>query len=182
EQKHQFMFGPSILVVPITEPGTKQWSLYLPAHKKGWIDFRSGKKWQGGVNVEIPVDLSSIPLFVKAGSIIPMGPVKQFTSQHTDDPVEIRIYPGGDASFTLYEDEGNNYHYEQGQYSTIELQWNDAEATFTVGDRKGAFPGMEQTRSFRLVRVDPVNTTENGKTEKGVTIDYSGKQKSIRLN
>jgi alpha-D-xyloside xylohydrolase len=182
EQKHQFMFGPSILVVPITEPGAKQWSLYLPAHKKGWIDFRSGKKWQGGVNVEIPVDLSSIPLFVKAGSIIPMGPVKQFTSQHTDDPVEIRIYPGGDASFTLYEDEGNNYHYEQGQYSTIELQWNDAEATFTVGDRKGAFPGMEQTRSFRLVRVDPVNTTENGKTEKGVTIDYSGKQKSIRLN
>ena len=176
EQKNQFMFGPSLLVAPVTEPGVKQWSLYLPKQEKGWIDFRSGVKFEGGRIMDVPVDLTAIPLFVRAGSIIPMGPAKQFTSQSSGEPMEIRIYPGADASFTLYEDEGDNYQYEKGIFSSIEMKWDDAAATLTIGTRKGTFPGMEKSRTFRLLVVKP--RTEKNET---VTINYNGKRKEITL-
>lgn len=181
EQKHQFMFGPSLLVTPVTEPGVKQWSVYLPVYKNGWIDFWSGEKRNGGIPVDVHTDIKTLPLFVKAGSIIPMGPLRQFTSQQSDEPLEIRIYPGGDASFTLYEDEGNNYHYEEGLFSIIELKWDEETATFTVGERKGSFPGMEKIKPFRVVLVKPVTTTDTDKAETSVTITYTGKEKSISL-
>lgn len=170
------MFGPSILVTPVTEPGVKQWSLYLPKQENGWIDFRSGVKFEGGRILDVPVDLTAIPLFVRAGSIIPMGPAKQFTSQSSGEPMEIRIYPGADASFTLYEDEGDNYQYEKGIFSSIEMKWDDAAATLTIGTRKGTFPGMEKSRTFRLLVVKP--RTEKNET---VTINYNGKRKEITL-
>lgn len=181
EQKHQFMFGPSLLVAPVTEPGAKQWSLYLPEQEKGWFDFRSGEQFEGGRLLEVPVDLTAIPLFVRAGSIIPMGPARQLTSEQSDEPLEICIYPGGDASFTLYEDEGDNYHYEEGLFSTIELKWDEAGSVFTIGERKGAFPGMKQTRNFRLVLVKPNTERDTDGNETAVTITYSGKKKSIQI-
>lgn len=181
EQKHQFMFGPSLLVAPVTEPGAKKWSLYLPEQEKGWFDFRSGEQFEGGRLLEVPVDLTAIPLFVRAGSIIPMGPARQFTSEQSDEPLEICIYPGGDASFTLYEDEGDNYHYEEGLFSTIELKWDEAGSVFTIGERKGAFPGMKQTRNFRLVLVKPNTERDTDGNETAVTITYSGKKKSIQI-
>jgi alpha-D-xyloside xylohydrolase len=95
--------------------------------------------------------------------------------------VEIRIYPGADATFTLYDDEGDNYHYEKGAYSTIELKWDEETATFTVGERKGSFPGMEKIKPFRVVLVKPVTTTDTDKAETSVTITYTGKKKSISL-
>jgi alpha-D-xyloside xylohydrolase len=182
EQKHQFMFGPSILVTPVTEPGAKKWSLYLPEQEKGWFDFRSGEQFEGGRLLEVPVDLTAIPLFVKAGSIIPMGPARQFTSEQSDEPLEICIYPGRDASFTLYEDEGDNYHYETGLFSTIELKWNEAESTLTIGNREGSFPGMEQTRTFRLRLVKPETKKDADENESAVIITYHGKEKSLKID
>ncbi len=182
EQKHQFMFGPSILVAPVTEPGAKKWSLYLPEQEKGWFDFRSGEQFEGGRLLEVPVDLTAIPLFVKAGSIIPMGPARQFTSEQSDEPLEICIYPGRDASFTLYEDEGDNYHYETGLFSTIELKWNEAESTLTIGNREGSFPGMEQTRTFRLRLVKPETKKDADENESAVIITYHGKEKSLKID
>ena len=181
EIKHQFMFGPSILVSPVTEPGVKQWSLYLPAHDGGWIDFWSGEMRKGGMHIDVPADIETLPLFVKAGSIIPMGAAVQYASQSTDEPMEIRIYPGADATFTLYEDEGDNYHYEKGVYSTIELKWDEATATFTAGKREGSFSGMEKRQQFRVVLIKPAGNTHHEKSETAVSINYNGKKKIIRF-
>jgi len=175
EQKHQFMFGPSILVIPVTEPGVEKWSLYLPEHEKGWINFWSKEKMAGGKYIEVPVDLSSIPIFVKAGSIIPIGPAKQFSSQKTNDPIEIHIYPGDNASFTIYEDEGTNYNYEHGKYTTINLDWNDEEATLTIGERNGdGFPGMEINRTFKVVNIMS--------EDNAITVNYDGNKTICKLN
>ena len=175
EQKHQFMFGPSILVIPVTEPGVEKWSLYLPEHEKGWINFWSKEKMAGGKYIEVPVDLSSIPIFVKAGSIIPIGPAKQFSSQKTNDPIEIHIYPGDNASFTIYEDEGTNYNYEHGKYTTINLDWNDEEATLTIGERNGdGFPGMEINRTFKVVNIMS--------EDNAITVNYDGNKTICELN
>ena len=182
EQKHQFMFGPSLLVAPVTEPGVQQWLLYLPKQEKGWIDFRSGKLYEGGRFIEVPVDLTAIPLFVRAGAIIPMGTARQYASQQTEEPMEIRIYPGTDASFTLYEDEGDNYHYEKGLFSTIGLSWDDSESTLTIADREGTFPGMVQTRTFRLRLCKPASDKEATGNESTVKITYHGRKKSIQIN
>jgi alpha-D-xyloside xylohydrolase len=181
EVKHQFMFGPSILVSPVTEPSVKQWSLYLPAHDGGWIDFWSGEKRKGGMHIDVPADIETLPLFVKAGSIIPMGAAVQYASQPSDEPMEIRIYPGADATFTLYDDEGDNYHYEKGAYSTIELKWDEATATFTAGKREGSFSGMEKRQQFRVVLIKPAGNTHHEKSETAVSINYNGKKKIIRF-
>jgi alpha-D-xyloside xylohydrolase len=157
----------------------EQWPVYLPAHENGWIDFWSGEKRKGGTLVEVYTDIQTLPLFVKAGSILPLGAAKQYTSQPVVEPVEIRIYPGADASFTLYEDEGDNYHYEKGQYSTIALKWDEAAATLTLGKREGTFPGMEKTKTFRLVLIRPFTGTGPVKAERIVTITYTGKKKNI---
>lgn len=182
EQKHQFMFGPSILVSPVTAPMVKHWPVYLPSHESGWVDYWTGEHRKGGVFVEIPVDLSTIPLFIKSGSIIPLGPAKQFASQQIDEPIEVRVYPGADATFMLYEDEGDFYHYEEGQYSTIELEWDEATSTFTIGDREGTFSGMEQTKYFRIILVKPYIGTKTEEKERAVIIHYHGKKKSILLD
>lgn len=182
EQKHQFMFGPSLLICPVTEPDVKKWSLYLPKQEKGWIDFQSGKLHEGGKFIEVPVDLTAIPLFVRAGSIIPLGPTRQYTSEQTGEPMEICIYPGGDISYTLYEDEGDNYHYEEGLFSTIGLSWDDSESTLTIADREGTFPGMKQSRTFRLRLVKPACEKDAIVNETTVTITYHGMKKNIKID
>ena len=182
EQKHQFMFGPSILVAPITEPGVEQWSIYLPEHNDGWIDFWSGEKHSGGVTVRVNADIHKIPLFVKSGSILPLGAAKQYTSEKNDEPIEIRIYPGGDASFTIYEDEGDDYNYEKGKYSTIELKWNDLTNTLTIGERMGSYNGMEKNKRFRVVLMSSSSGMEVDESDIAVITSYSGNEKKIQLN
>jgi len=139
------------------------------------IELDKGKQF-----IEVPVDLTAIPLFVRAGSIIPMGPARQFTSEQSDEPLEICIYPGEDASFTLYEDEGDNYHYEEGLFSTIELKWDEAGSVFTIGEWKGAFPGMKQTRNFRVVLVKSDTESGSDENESAVTITYNGMEKIFK--
>ena len=139
EQNYQFMFGPSILVAPVVESGVNRMKVYLPECSAGWVDFWNGTPHKGGIFTDVNVDLMKTPLFVKAGSILPLGPQKQYAAEETEQPWEIRIYPGADGSYSVYEDEGINYNYEKGQFSTFDLKWNNSDKALTISDRKGSF-------------------------------------------
>jgi len=145
----QFLFGPAFLVNPVTEPSATTRQLYLPDAK--WYDFWTGSVVQGGHMIDAPTSLESIPLYVRAGSIIPLGPDLEYATEKPADPMELRVYRGANGDFTLYEDENDNYNYEKGQYATIPLQWNEATQTLTIGERHGRFPGMLTARTFRVV-------------------------------
>ena len=134
-----------------------EWNVYLPG-TASWYDFWTGKRFDGGQTTEVAAPLDRIPLMVRAGSIIPMGPFIQYSTEKSD-PIEIRIYPGANGEFTLYEDENDGYEYEKGLYSTIEFRWNDSTHTLTIGKRRGDFPGMAKTRTFRIVVVAPDHGT-----------------------
>ncbi len=132
---------------------TKSAEKYLP---KGadWYDFWTGQRLKGGQTVTIETTLDRVPMFVRAGSILPLGPEMQYTGEKAWDNLEMRVYPGADGSFTLYEDEGDNYNYEQGYYATITFQWNDHARTLTIGTRQGGFKGMILDRTFTIVLPD----------------------------
>ena len=146
----EFLFGPAFLIAPVTEPGAVTHRLYLPAGTT-WRDFWGGTPYGRGQIVEMPAAPDRIPVFVRAGSIVPMGPELQYAGEKPADPIELRIYPGADGRFTLYEDDGETYAYEKGVYSTIDINWNDGTGTLTLGERKGAFPGMLNERTFQVV-------------------------------
>jgi alpha-D-xyloside xylohydrolase len=148
--KDQFMFGPAILVNPVITAGATSRSVYLPAGT--WYDFWTGSTVTGGATATAAAPLSQIPLYVKAGSIVPMGPMIQYAAQSAD-PLEIRIYPGKDATFTLYEDEGDTYNYETGKFANITFTWNEASQQLTIGARSGSFTGMLASRTFNIVWV-----------------------------
>jgi alpha-D-xyloside xylohydrolase len=148
--KDQFMFGPALLVNPITSAGVTSRSVYLPAGT--WFDFWTGSTVSGGAKTNADAPLSKIPLFVKAGSIIPLGPSIEYATQSAD-PIEIRVYKGQDGSFTLYEDTGDTYEYETGKHAEIPFTWNDAQHQLTIGARTGSFTGMLASRTFNVVWV-----------------------------
>ncbi len=160
--------------------------VYLPhtnrsAKTSTWYDFWTGKKLQGGENILVKAPIDMIPLYVPAGSIIPMGPVVQYTSQDPAAPIEVRIYPGKDGSFNLYEDENDNYDYERGAHSVIPFGWNDEERTLTIGEREGRFPGMAERRVFNVVIVGKNRGSGVGVTDvPDETVDYTGKE--LRTN
>ena len=147
----QFLFGPALLINPVTEPQATSRHVYLP--KTSWFDFWTGKKMEGGRAVELPAPLDKMPILVRAGSILPLGPEMEFAQEKPADPLELRIYPGADADFTLYEDQGDSYEYEKGAYATIALHWDHARHTLTIGERHGNFPGMLQARSIHATLV-----------------------------
>ena len=149
----QFMFGPAVLVNPVLEPGAKTRNVYLPTGCK-WIDFWTGTQHSGGTHIQAGAELDSMPLFVRGGSIVPMGPVVQYAAEPAD-PLEIRLYAGADGSFTLYEDENDTYNYERGVYATIDFKWIDHARALQIGERKGRFPGMLKQRTFHIVLVKP---------------------------
>jgi len=132
------------------EEKAKSRNVYLPADTK-WIDFWTGETFNGGQTIVSEAPIDKIPLFVKAGSIIPTGPFVQYATEKPADPIELRVYPGADGSFTLYEDENDNYNYEKGIYSTIEFTWDDANRTLIIEDRSGEFPGMLKERLIKIV-------------------------------
>ena len=145
------MFGPALLINPVTTGGATQRTLYLPAGGS-WVDFWSGKTLIGGQIITAEAPLDRIPIYAKSGSIVAFGPPAQSASAKPD-PLELRIYPGADADFTLYEDEGDNYDYERGANSVIPIHWDDKAQTLTIANRRGNFPGMLEHRTFRVVRV-----------------------------
>lgn len=150
--KDQFLFGPSFLVNPVTVAGATSRSIYLPGGT--WYDFWTGSTVSGGRTTTIDAKLDSMPLFVKAGAIVPMGPMIQYATQSID-PLEVRIYKGQDASFTLYEDEGDTYNYETGKHSRIEFSWSETNGKLTIGERSGSYAGMPTSRTFNIVWVGP---------------------------
>jgi alpha-D-xyloside xylohydrolase len=179
-QLYEYMFGKSFLVAPVTEPKVNERDVYLP-ESVNWYDFRTGKYFEGGQTIKAEAPLDEIPLYIKAGSIIPMGPAIQYATEKSD-PVEIRIYPGADGEFILYEDENDNYNYEKGIYSTITFNWENEKKELTINDRKGSFPGMLSERKFNIVVVGKtkgVGITPVEKFDQVVT--YDGKKVVVKL-
>ncbi len=171
----QFMYGPAFLVNPVTEPDATTRRLYLPQSK--WYDFWTGSAVAGGKAIDAGAPLDRLPLYIRAGSIVPLGPDEEWSTEKPADPIELRIYRGADGDFTLYEDENDNYNYEKGAYATIPLHWDDAKQALTIGDRKGQFPGMVESRRFRVVFVDENHGAGIGPDEHAdKTVQYSGKQ------
>jgi alpha-D-xyloside xylohydrolase len=146
----QYLFGPAIMVCPVTQPGATNRTVYLPG-QIAWYDFWTGRRFAGGQRVDAAAPIETMPLFVRAGAIVPLGPVVQYAAEKPDAPLEIRVYRGADGAFTLFDDEGDTYDYEKGKYATIPLAWNEAAATLTIGPRAGKFPGMAKERTFRVV-------------------------------
>jgi alpha-D-xyloside xylohydrolase len=151
-----------------TEP--KKATKYLPKGAN-WYDFWTGKLYKGGQNVVLTTSFDKVPMFVRAGSIVPLGPEMQYVGEKKWDNLEIRIYPGANGEFTLYEDEGDNYNYEKGVYSTIKFEWNDRTRTLTINNRQGQYPGMLLNRKFTIALPDGTSRT----------IDYNGNQIEVKL-
>jgi alpha-D-xyloside xylohydrolase len=174
----QFLFGPAILVSPVTEPGAATRRLYLPNAK--WYDFWTGAAIQGGRTLDAPSPIDRMPLYVRAGSLVPLGPDLQYAAEKSADPIDLRVYRGANGTFTLYEDENDSYDYEKGVHATIPFSWDDAANTLTIGDRTGAFPGMLETRTFRVVFVTENHGVGGGLTENvDKTVEYSGKKITV---
>ena len=148
----------------------KSTELYLPAGAE-WYDFWTNETFEGGQEITRETSIDLIPLYIKAGSILPIGPKVQYATEKNWDNLELRVYEGADGEFTLYEDENDNYNYEKGIYSTITFTWNDAKNVLTISDRKGEFPGMLLERKFNIVLV--------GKTNK--VVDFKGKKVTVRF-
>jgi alpha-D-xyloside xylohydrolase len=157
----QYMFGPAILVNPVTQksPVEETRKVYLPK-SSDWFDFWTGKKLSGGFTITTPAPIETIPLFIKAGSIIPMGPYLQYATEKPADPIELRIYPGADGAFTLYEDENDNYNYEKGNHSTIDFKWDEYKRELTIGQRQGKYPGMLNERTINIIIVGKNHGTD----------------------
>jgi alpha-D-xyloside xylohydrolase len=174
----QFLFGSAILVNPVTEPSAATRRLYLPNTK--WYDFWTGVSSQGGRTLDAPSPIDRMPLYVRAGSILPLGPDLQYAAEKSADPIELRVYRGANGTFTLYEDENDSYDYEKGVHATIPFSWDEAAHTLIIGDRTGAFPGMLEKRTFRIVLVTENHGTGAGTTESAdKTVEYSGKKITV---
>jgi alpha-D-xyloside xylohydrolase len=196
---NQYMFGKAILVAPVTKPmyirasqgartpsedfsTIKSREIYLP-QGAAWYDFWTGEKINGGKSIrkETPIDI--IPLYVKAGSIMPIGPKVQYAAEKDWNNLEIRVYPGTNGSFTLYEDENDNYNYERGVYSTITFDWDDEKRTLVINSRKGSFPRMLKRRKFNIVMVDEQTASGNEKAASSLEkiVSYSGKKLVLKF-
>jgi alpha-D-xyloside xylohydrolase len=195
---NEYMFGRSLLVCPVTQPmyskirvqgkdttRVEDFStigeavIYLP-NGTDWIDFWTGERLKGGQTQTKKVPIDILPVYVRAGSIIPIGPNVQYATEKRWDDIEIRIYPGADGDFTLYEDEFDNYNYEKGLYSTITFRWDDVKKVLTIGDRQGSFPGMLDLRTFQIVTVSPNHGTGVEVPERiDKIIPYNGTKKKV---
>jgi alpha-D-xyloside xylohydrolase len=188
----QFMFGPALLVCPVATPmyvsaGStalhdvpKTRSVYLPAGCE-WYDFWTGARLQGGQRLEVEAPLDRLPLFVRAGSILPLGPVVQHTGEPVD-AIELRIYRGRDGRFEFYDDEGDNYNYERGACEVIPVSWDDKQSLLTIGDRAGSYPTMPATRRFVLRAGELGYDRPDGHSPVvGRTVEYDGRRVTVRL-
>ncbi|MEO7046689.1 MAG: TIM-barrel domain-containing protein, partial [Ferruginibacter sp.] len=190
----EYLFGKSLLISPVTnamyiKPAVsgrdtiqaedfstvKSKETYLPLGTD-WFDFWTGEKYKAGTNVNKQTPLDIIPMYVKAGAIIPIGPDVQYATEKKWDDLEIRIYPGANGKFVLYEDENDNYNYEKGMYATITFEWNDKKNELTIGNVNGSFPGMLTTRKFNVVVVKPGLGAADSRYNNGKEIMYNGKK------
>lgn len=177
----QYMFGPALMVAPVYEYGARERSMYFPAGA-GWYDFYSGKFVEGGRQLVVDAPYERIPLYVRQGAILPMGPDMQYSDEKPAEKITLYVYAGANGEFTLYEDENVNYNYEKGAYSMIPMNYNDADGTLTFGARQGEFEGMLKERTFCVVKVSadaPVGV--GAKNAKAVEVKYNGEAQTIQL-
>ena len=191
----EFMFGREILAAPVLNAlytpeqavskarsgigdvdftAKKTWKVYLPAGAE-WYDFDTNRMYKGGEEIEREVDLGTVPMYLKAGSILPIGPDVQYSTEKPWDDLEIRVYAGANGTFCLYEDEFDNYNYENGAFTTIDFNWNDKSGRLTIGARSGQYEGMIQNRQFRVVLI------RDGVEKPAKTVRYTGKKVSVKL-
>ena len=189
----QYMFGRSFLVAPVLQDGATTRNVYLPQivnlnspHRGDtggqWLDFWSGYTFDGSQTVSAKAPADIIPLYVPAGSIIPWGPDVEYSTEKVWDNLEIRIYPGADGHFTLYEDEFDNRNFESGQYTEIPMIWDNATKTLTIGARRGQYAGMLDSRTFNIVVVTPgKGTGDKDATTYDRVVTYTGEPVSVTL-
>jgi alpha-D-xyloside xylohydrolase len=181
EISDEYMFGPALLVNPVTSYKARSRAVYLPG-ATAWYDFWSGAMHKGGETLDAPAPYDSIPLYARAGAILPFGPEIQYTTEKKSDPITLIVYQGADGEFTLYEDDGLTYNYEKGLFARIPLRWNDASKTLTIGKRQGAFPEMLTERTFQVVFVSkakPVGFSFAPQPDR--TVHYSGDEVVVKL-
>ncbi len=196
----EYLFGRNLLVKPVTDPlytwkdsekkghaiypdvrkAAAPVSVYLPEGNK-WYDFWNNAQYEGGQDVQRLCPINIMPVYVKAGTILPFGPEVQYSSEKPWDDLEIRVYPGANGEFTLYEDEGDNYNYEKGKFSQIKFSWDEAHRILTISPRKGSFKGMLQNRKFRIVLVGADSGVGNQPMKADKTVEYTGKAVEVSL-
>ena len=176
----EYMFGPAFLVCPVTLPARSR-RVYLPEVPGGWYDFWTGRRLKGGSVVEAEAPLDRMPLYVKAGSIVPMGPVLQYSGEKPSDPIELRVYPGASGSFMIYEDDGETYGYEQGEYAVIPITWDEERGVLVIGDRRGGFSGMLEERTFHVVWVREGYGVGVEEAEADVVVHYKGVATKVEM-
>ncbi len=175
----QFEFGKAFLVSPVTEPGALTKHLYLPDSL--WYDFWTGAAVKGPTAIDTRAPLEELPLHVRAGSIVPLGPAVSYAMQDSKEPLEIRVYRGADGKFTLYEDEGDGYNYEKGSYSIIPFLWDEHSQSLRIGERTGSFPGMHKERTFHVIFVKPGHGIGDSSTkDPDQVVSYIGRGLEIK--
>lgn len=179
DQVHTYMFGSTIHVAPVLAAGVKTWDVYLPVSEGGWYDFWTGERREGGQTHSVPVALDRIPLHVRTGSILPLGPVGQSTVGLLGGALDLLVYPGQDGTASLYEDDGLSYRHERGAAARTTLDWDQAAGVLTLGTRQGTYPGMTKTRLIRAHLMRPGNAALSVST--GVTVDYAGRATQMIL-
>lgn len=175
----QWLFGPALMPCPVSDYQARSRSVYFPAG--GWYDFYSGTYYDGGRRRSMPAPYERMPLFVRAGSIVPFGPAMEWCDEKPADAIRLYVYAGADADFTLYEDDGLTYAYEKGAYATIPLHWDEAARTLTVGDRAGSFPEMLASRAFHVIVVDPAHPHGYDPDAEGTKCEYQGKSVTLHF-
>lgn len=195
----QYMFGKAFLVKPVTDPlytyldknkrghtiypdvakAAAPVNVYLPAGSK-WYDFWDNTIFDGGNDVQFIAPIDRMPIYVRAGSIIPFGPEVQYTTEKPWDNLEIRVYPGDDGAFIFYEDDGKTYDYEKGAFAEIPFTWNDAEKTLTIGERNGSYPSMLTKRNFNIRLMSP-DASGNSERPAAKTVAYDGRAITVKL-
>jgi alpha-D-xyloside xylohydrolase len=187
----QYMSGPAFLVSPVTtsmyynsgsvavENVERTRAVYLPAGT-GWFDFWTDEFFEGGQTLDARATLDMMPLFVRSGSIVPMGPERQHVNDRPDATVELHVYPGANGKFLIYEDEGDNYNYESGSFSTIPIMWEDKKSQLVLGQRSGDYPGMLKQRKFKIfLHGTDSSSVEGGKRTTNRQIVYDGQPLAV---
>ena len=178
EQSTRRVYLPSLISAPLSRG--------RGAGGEAWYDYWTGKQYDGGQWIEQEVGIDRLPLFVPSGSIIPTTEVAQYTAAQVGKPITLHIYPGADAHFDLYEDEGDNYNFEKGQYSVIPIDWDEKHQRLTIGKREGSFPGMLAQRTFLIEKGGTFDQLSTGTFDQLSTapqkqVTYKGKQITVSL-
>jgi alpha-D-xyloside xylohydrolase len=176
----QYMFGPALLVSPVYQYGARSRDVYLPTGTS-WYDFYTAEKVEGGTHIKASAPVERIPLYIRAGSIIPIGPEIQYTAQKPDAPITLFVYTGHDGAFTLYEDSGSDYGYEKGEFANIPLAYDEARGELKIGARRGAFPGMAAKRTFNVRWISArTHGAADLDAKPDQSVEYSGSAVMIR--